>query len=397
MAERLAIPSKEIALKIVGPTDSFLASRVQRLNLNTDLPSTYIDELGNPNHAGQSIDIPAITASFSAMDVGIKVFSVLTGTDPTAYPGAGVDISSLGEVDAIVLVKSATVSDYVKTGSIRRMQVRDFAFNYSVDGDSTEEYTLIGSENRWFTKDVVVDLFETGTTSFTLSETPITLKNGNECISVILDSNYLTEVASSPATGEYSVSGTTLTTYDTRTSQVMALYQADPSGDNWSDVSDTTMPAAIKGKDVKVYLAGGEINRVQSVTINGNMNITEVREMGNRNVVGYQSQVPTIEGTITLLDTDTDLMELFTVGNLVSGDTEFQLGLDTTTSGIPLEIALIDPNDITDPYTVLKTVYLPEISVVGDSHVSNVNNNVTHTFNFRSDDSQCLIYSGARS
>ena len=396
MVDRLAIPSKELQLKVVGPTDSFLASRVQRLSVNTDLPSTYIDELGNPLHAGESIDIPSVTLSFSAMDVGVSIFSVLTGTDATAYPGAGVDISTLTEVDAVVYIKNDDLEDYVKSAHARKLQVRDFAFNYSVDGESTEDYTLIGSEKRWFKNDVVVDKFITGTTSFSLSETPITLKNGNELLTVVLDGEYLVEVASAPAAGEYSVTGTTLTTGDTRTAQVLVLYHADPAGDAWNNIDDTTVPAAIRGRDIVTELAANNISRIQSLTINGNLNVTDVRELGNRNIVGYQRQVPTVEGTLTVLDTDTELIDLFVTGSISSGDTEFELGLTTIPSGISLEVKLQDPTDATAPYGVLKTVYIPEINIIGDGYTSNVNNNAVQTWNWRSNDAQCIIYSGAK-
>lgn len=394
MAKRLAIPSKELQLTLVGPKDSFKASRIQRVTLTTDIPVEDKDELGNASHVGQSKDTPNITLTFQAFDVGVKVFSVLTGNDPAAYPGGGVDISSLGEMDAILKVKDDTVAQYVKTAHAKRLQVRDFAFNYTVDGDSTEEYTVIGSEKRWFKYDVVVDKFVAGTTSFTLTQTPIQLKNGKYGLSVILDGKYLTETASAPATGQYRIVGTTLTTGDTRTAQVLAIYHAN-SGASWSDVNDVAAgPAAVRGKDVSVLIGANGIDRVQSVTINGNLNTQPVREMGNRNVVGYQRQVPTVEGTITVLDTDTDLISLLTFGTVGSG-VEWQPGEGCTTTPLSLKIRLIDPCDTDVPLTVLKTVYLSSVSIVGDAFTSNVNNNATQTFNFRSLDAHCYVYSGS--
>jgi hypothetical protein len=397
MAKRNAIPSKELALTIVGPRNFLKVPRVQRLGLDVNNTSTDIDEHGNPNHAGTTTDTPEATLSFSAFDVGIKLFSVLTGTDWTAYPAEGVGVSSLGEVDAILYVKDAILQDYAKSASARKLQVRDFSYSYSVDGESTEDYNAIGTEKRWFKNDVIVDRFVAGTTSFTLTQTPVALKNGRKAISVILDGAYLEEVTATPATGQYAVSGTALTTGDSRTATVEVVYQAAPAGNNWTDVSDTTMPAAIKGKDVSVVIGSNGINRVQSVTINGNMRPEAVKEMGNRNIVGYQRQVPTVEGTITVLDTDTELIALLTTGNINPVDTEFSL--DTalcTTSGISLEIKLVDPCDATVPYTVLKTVYVPTITVLGDSYSSNINGNAQQTFNFKSTDARCIIYSGAR-
>ena len=46
MAKKLAIPSKELQLKIIGPRDAFAASRVQRLTLSSTQPSETKDELG---------------------------------------------------------------------------------------------------------------------------------------------------------------------------------------------------------------------------------------------------------------------------------------------------------------------------------------------------------------
>lgn len=394
MAKRLAVPSKELQLKIVGPRDSFAASRVQSLTLTSTQPSETKDELGNRLHVGEVKDTPEITLTFSAFDVGIKIFAALTGTDPASYPGAGVDISALTEVDAILYVKDDSANDYVKSISGRRLQIRDFTFNYSVDGDSTEDYTAIGSERRYLKYDVVVDKFTTGTTSFTLSQTPIQLKNGSYGITVTLDGNYLTEVTGAPATGEYRIVGTTLTTGDTRTAQVLAVYHANPAGNNWSDISDASLPVAIKGRDVDVSISANDVLRVQSVTINGNMNTTPVKELGNRNVVGYQTQVPTVEGTITVLDTDTDLISLLTYGVVGSG-IEWQPGEGCVASGLSLKIQLMDPCDTDTPFNVVKTVVVPSITVVGDSYTSNVNSNASVTYNWKSLDSQCLIYSGS--
>lgn len=395
MAKRLAIPSEEVKFVVIGPYNSFPVTRVQRLNVNTDIPTTDVYELGHNKAAGTTQDTPNITATFSVFDVGVKLFSALTGIDPTAFPGAGVDISELGEADLAIYIKDATLYDYIKTGHARRLQVRDFTFTYNVDGESTEDYTLIGSEKRWFKNDVIIDRFTTGTTSFTLSQTPIVLKNGDYAMSVILDGEYLEEVTGAPATGEYRIVGTTLTTGDSRTSQLLAIYHANPAGNNWSYVADVTDPAAIRGRDVNINISANDIQRVQSVTINGNLSVQNVREMGSRVITGYQKQVPTVEGTINVLDTDTELIDLLTTGFPNSGDTEFIVGETCVASGVSLKIELRDPCDDTVPYTVLKTVYIPQVTIVGDAFASTVNQNATQSFNFRSTTAECLIYSGA--
>jgi hypothetical protein len=397
MEKRLAIPSKELQLYVVGPKAGFKASRVQRMSLNTDIPNNTIDELGNSAHVGTVKDTPNVTLTFSALDVGIKIFSALTGTSATAYPGAGVDAVNLSQMDAILYVKSDTVSDYVKSAHARRLQIRDYTFSYTVDGESTEDYTAVGSEKRWFSKDVKVDTFTTGT-SFTLNETPIALKNGNYALSVIADGVWLTETTSVPTDGYYRLNGAlnkTLTLGTAAASQVVVVYQADPAGSNWADVSDTLLPTAIKGKDVAVTIAANSISRVQSVTINGTLNAQPVRELGNRAILGYQRQVPEVTGTITVMDTDTELISLLQYGVTASG-TEYAPGEGCTQTAVELKVELRDPCDDTSPYTVLKTVYLDSIGIVGDSYTSNVNQNATQTFNFKSNTGHCVVYSGAK-
>jgi hypothetical protein len=394
MAKRLAIPSKEIQLVIVGPRDSFKASRIQRLSLNTDIPSTDIDELGNSTHAGQTKDLPAVTLAFSAFDVSVKVFSALTGVDPTAWVlNTGVDISELGEIDALLYVKSDTAATYAKSGSARRLQIRDFTFSYSVDGESTEDYNAIGSEKRWLKYDAIVDKL-TGAGPYTLSETPIALNNGNKAISCILDGVYLTETQAVLAEGEYKIVGQTLTMKEALVNQVQIVYHANATNP-WTDVSDSLPPAAIKGKDVDIKILAENIDRVQSVTINGNLNATAVNEMGTRNVIGYQRQVPTVDGTITVLDTDTELIALLSYGVTTSG-VEWQPGEGCSTTPLTLTVELVDPCDTSSPYEVLKTVYIPSIIIVGDSYTANVNNNVSQVFNFKSEFGTCVVYSGAK-
>lgn len=398
MPDRISIPSKELALAIVGPSNSLLLPRVQRVGLDLTANSQDVDELGNPNHTGTTLDIPEATLTFSAFDVGIKIFSILTGTDYTAYPAVGVDITSLGEIDAILYVKSATANDRVKAAHAKRLQIRDFTYTYNVDGDSTEEYSAIGSEKRVFKNTVTVDRITTGTTSFNLTQTPVQLKNGNKLLSVILDGVYLTEVAATPGTTEYSVSGTTVTTGASRSDQFIAVYQSADTTGTWLSTADTQMPASVKGKDVKVVIGANDISRVQSITINGNLRPEPVKEMGSRTTIGYQRQNPTVEGSITVLDTDTELIGLLVTGDINTADTEFtSVESACTLSGVSLEVKLIDPCDTTAPYTVLKTVYIPSITIVGDSYASNVNGNATQTFNFKSATGSLVVYSGARS
>jgi hypothetical protein len=116
--------------------------------------------------------------------------------------------------------------------------------------------------------------------------------------------------------------------------------------------------------------------------------------MGNRVVVGYQSQVPTVEGSITVLDTDTELIDLFLNQSIASGDTEFELTAACAVSGLDLQITLYDPCDTTISGTPMKTIKVPNLRVTGDSYTINVNENAQQVFNWQSETAQCIVYEG---
>ncbi len=390
MAKPISVPSKRKQLAIVGSKGLFKIPRMQRLNFNADIPANIIDEIGNRSHAGQSKDVPNVSLSFSKNEEGsVKLWAYLTGTNVNAYPSAGVDVSNLGEFDAVIHTKSDLVEDYTKSAWGRRMRIQNFSFNYSANGEATEDYSAVGTNRRVSSNDVITDTFTTGTTSFTLSQTPIQLKNGDYAISAILDGTYLTEVSTAPATGQYRLVGTTLTTADSRTAQLVVVYLANPAGTNWTDISEPDYPAAVMGKDIPITISANTIDRVQSVTINGNINPRAVTEMGNADkIVGYQTDVPQIEGSLTVLDTDTDLISLLTTGT-ISG-TEWAMGEGCYTTTPSLTIKVLDPCT----RATLKTVYLDSIEPIGDAYSVNVNGDAQIAISFRSTTGHLVVYSG---
>ena len=393
--KRLAIPFKEMQLRVVGPKGAFLASRIQKLDMNANIPTTDIDELGNYRHAGSVSGVPEVTATFSAMDVSVKIFAALTGADASAYPAQGVSISQLGEVDIVGQVKDDKLADYIKSVHGRRLQVTGFNFTYNVTGESTEEYTAQGSDKKWFKNDITVDSFTTPGTTFNLTQTPIQLKSGKYLLSVIVDGSYLDEVVATPADGEYSVSGTVLTLGTAMANNCVVVYHTSPSGSNWAYVNDSTIPAAIRGKNVPVKIGLNNIQRVQTVTIRGTFPNQKIEEMGNSEVLGYTKQVPQVTGDITVLDTDLELIALLQTGSTASADTEFGL-CGYTVSGLNLIIELEDPTNSCTPSgnAVLKTLYIPEISITSEGHSTNVGNNSQQTFGFKSVLGDLIIYSG---
>ena len=99
--------------------------------------------------------------------------------------------------------------------------------------------------------------------------------------------------------------------------------------------------------------------------------------------------------TITVLDTDTELVSLLTTGELNPADTEFNAS-EYTASGITMDIFLQDPGDKVEPFEILKTLFVDAIVVTSDGFTSNVNANAQQTFDIKSEDGDITVYSGIR-
>lgn len=387
MTKRVAVPYKHTKLRIVGPSGNFFAHRVQRLDIPVNLPSTTINELGNSQHAGIITDVPEVTATFQAFDVSHKIFSYMTGNDPSSYPAEGVDVSDLNYCDLIAYVKEADVNEHLKCIHAKYMRVTDFTLTYSVDAESTEEYSLAGSTKKYFANDVVVDSGSLVAGELSLTYAPKELKSGDKLISMIVDGEWLDEG------DDYSVAGQTVTVSGGTTEYALAVYHTQSGVLTWSDISDATVPIAIRGKNIPVEIGANHMYRVQSVTIRGTFPNTKIMEMGNVDVVGYIADPPDITGDITVMDTDNEIVSLLTTGSINDADGYGEFGVsEYEERTLQLDVIIKDPSD---NVTILKTVRIPNMRITSDGTTSNVGGQLTYTFSFTSDDAQCVVFSGA--
>jgi len=389
MPKRIAIPYKDLRLKVVGPSADFFAYRVQRLDIPANIPSTVINELGNPGHAGIVTDTPEVSATFQAFDVSHVIYSILTGTDAAAYPAAGVDVSELDSCDLIAYVADKSRVEHIKCIHAKKMRITDFTYTYSVDGESTEEYSCAGSEKRYFAYDVVVDTgtLSAGANAGWLTYEPNQLKNGDYLLSLIVDGEWLEEGT------EYSVSTLDITLSGTG-GAALAVYHTQSGVLAWSDISSPAgVPAAIRGKNIPVTIGVEHQYRVQSVTIRGTFPNTKITEMGNTSLVGYIVDPPEISGDITVLDVDNELVALLTTGTKEDADGYGEYGVsEYSERTLQLDVVLKLPSDNT---TVVKTVRVPAMRITSDGTTGNVGSQLSKTFSWMSDLGTCLIFSGA--
>jgi len=387
MTKRVAVPYKDVKLKIVGTAGDFMAHRIQRFDIPANIPNTTINEIGNPKHAGIVTDVPEVTATFQAFDVSPKIFAYLTGTDPTSYPATGVDVSKLGYVDLIGYVKEANVAENLKCIYAGYMKITDFNFSYSVDGEATEDYTCAGSKKKYLKNDAFVDKGALTAGTMTLTHAPKELKNGDKLLSLIVEGEWLNEGT------DYTVSGTVVTVSGATNEYALAVYHTQSGVMTWTDISDSTVPAAIRGKNIPIYIDAERQYRVQSVSIRGTFPNTKISEMGTVEVVGYVTDPCDVTGEITVMDTDNELVALLATGSK-DGDAYGEYDVNEYEERhLSLDIKVLDPANTA---TVLKTIYIPEMRITSEGTSVNVGNQLAQTFSFSSNTSECFVYSGAR-
>lgn len=155
-------------------------------------------------------------------------------------------------------------------------------------------------------------------------------------------------------------------------------------------------PAAIKGRNVEIYIGGTNItNRwtsVQSVNIDWKVTLEKDEELGNPNFVSQSFDVPDVTGSVELKPRD--YAELYKKICIIAGVTPGEVAGPLTTAPLDLVVLLHSPDD----GSVLKTIEIPDarFTLPGYSGQAGVGNKLTVTFNFESDTGVMVVYKGAK-
>lgn len=391
MARRARIHSRDIQPLIVAPKGMFAAARVQRLDFPLTLNVTNIDELGRRLHVGTTSDIPEVTVTVEAFDVSHNTFAYLTGYTPSTFPASGASVTELKNVDVIGAIRENcgdTVASaiYVKRGIVSAMSA-----TFGVQANSTVSYTINSNSKKAYRQPVYYDGFTASGTQITfgLSATPTWLTRTSGYIidayhtGATCETNYLDEGV------DYTVAGATITLSGVADAgDTYWFTYTNPTATSFQGLDDTA-PAAIQGKYVPVAISVNNIPRVQSATINATFASEQILEMGGLGKpVGYESNLPDVNGDISVLKTDNDLLSILEgVSNTtVENDIEYAL------TSLPLKIQLKDPRN---PSRVVLTYYVPSITVTAQGDESTVNASINETFSWRSTTGQLYVASGA--
>ena len=181
------------------------------------------------------------------------------------------------------------------------------------------------------------------------------------------------------------------------TSVVRIMYSS-PSVESFPqtvhEVVSATKPAAIRGRDIAVYLGGysagspfaNRLSGVQAVTCDWRVTLQKDEEFGNYHFVSQDYDVPVVNGTIQVKPSDA--AALVALIQKITGVTDATKTASATNAvAIPLDIVLLSPID----GSVLKRLNVADARFTVPGFSARVQQKLDVTINFQSDTGSLLV------
>lgn len=135
MASRVSISFKEAAADVISAAGKTRLGRVQRAEIGANIPNTPIQELGSNKLVGRIFDVPEVSVTISAIDVGARTSFVMAGKDWANAPaGDYIEAQDMMYVGISQTFKSNTSDDIARTLFVPAAKLDRFSLNYSVGG-----------------------------------------------------------------------------------------------------------------------------------------------------------------------------------------------------------------------------------------------------------------------
>jgi hypothetical protein len=370
----------------------FAAARVQRFDWPTSLPTTAIDEIGRKLHVGTTTEIPEVTVTIEAFNVNHNIDAYMTGYTPGTFPTvSGVSITDLKGIDVVGQIRDATTAAIVNALYVKRGIVSGMDATFGVRDNSSVTYTITASSKKEFKNPVFSDGFTVSgaQTNLYLTYTPTYLP---------LTSGYIINAGRVTAAGaqtyldegtDYTVTGTNVQLLaDGTTGDYVWFTYCSAQSATFQPLDDVSA-AAIQGKYVPVAISVNNIPRAQSASIRASMEVERIFELGGLGKpVGTEIGIPSVTGDLSVLKTDNELLNILT-GQSSTAD---EADLEYQANNLSLKIQLKDP---ANPTKVVKTYYVPSITITQENDESTVNQSMNETFSWESKTGELFIASGA--
>jgi hypothetical protein len=393
---------------ILHDLNGFVIDRIQTAGVgNVNIPEEKVYELGNWQTVATVRDIPDLSFDLESFDMSCEIEAVLTGQDPTSIvEGQEFDLFQSKPINVLSPFKSGTDAyDIVRGIAIPYLNLERATYRFGLRQNATQQFTLRGDSIYYIPGTPYYQEYtNVGAGVYNFDHTALLYQEAGDNVYA------LSVTAKDSITGAYvrlflgddytntSAGFTTLAAlsdYDT----LCVVYGSATSDTYPQSVHETASvkPAAIRGKDIDVYVGTSDAtpvfsrwNSVQSFEVTRTVNIENDEEFGNYHYVDSGYDTADVTGTIGIKPRTPQ--ELWTRISEIANVPSNEIVGPYTTDLLPVEVRISDP----DTGDVLKTLYVPDARFTLPGVQGRVQTKTEVSFAFTSDGGQLLIYAGER-
>jgi hypothetical protein len=382
-----------------------------------NIPSDKVYELGNYQAVGTVFDIPDLSFPLESLDASAEMESLLVGKNfATDAPGTEYDLNKMLPIDIASQFKkgktNANPFDVEVGVAVPYLTCESVSYRFGVSDNAQQSISLKG-DSIFYTPGSVFIQEAVGTNA---ADQEIVLAHGAFPYNGDVVNGVRYALAVTTASGKRLLYGTDFTEAVTGSGDTKAvtvtILKAVPASDkirvsyssdtvanypqNSHAVASATRPAAIRGRNIKVFVGGTDLTDawtgIQQFTADWKVNLDRDLEFGNSEVVAQDYEVPDVTGSIDLKARNaTDLFDK--VAQVAGAASTKEVVGALQQAILPLDIVLYSPTD----GSVLKTIYIPDARLTVPGYSGQVQQKLTTTFNFTSDAGILKVYKGARS
>ena len=350
-----------------------------------------------------------MTFDVESFDVAPEMEALITASDPsTASNGDSYEFTNAVPLYVVSPFKSSlSAYDVVKGIAIPHLTLEQVAYKFGVTANASQTFTFKGDTVNYIPGSPYYQEFTitSGTSQvYTLTNTAIAyVESGNTLYALgVCAVNPSTKAYKRLIYGvDYTNTSTTVTTtnnlYSSGYTKLRVVYGSATAATYGSGVhqGSSVKPGAVRGKDICVFVSsngstpvGSQWTGVQSLDVNWRVNLDANREFCNPKVLGYDYDVPEVNGSITVRSLDAaDLWAK--IAQVANVSTNVVAGLYSSTP-LNLEVQIKDP----DTGNTLKTIVVPDARFTIPNIQGRVQQKVEVTFNFTSDAGLMTVYKG---
>lgn len=407
--------------QILHLMNRFVIDRIQTGGATLNIPQERIYELGNDKSVGIVRDTPDLTFTVDNMAVDTEIEGLLCGSADPGADAAGTlyDLSLCQPVDIVSPFKSAVGAyDVVQAIAVPQLTLESVSYRFGLRANATETYTLRGDSIYYVPGNAFVQ-YEAGdgtTTAFTFNSddytpTAMTALGYDEDGVTLYALNVSVNGVRMRRGVDYTdtATGISFTTAPATGAQIRIVFGSKtPRTANYAPgthttggatnsdlvVQDTTVkPAAIRSKDIHIFINGVEWSDIQSVNADYRATLEDDYEFGNAHAVNRDyAAAPDITGSFDVKFRDVN--DMFGKLQTITGVAANHVIGPNSSVLLDVRVELWQPNAVTK--TVLKTLHCPDARFTLPGYEGRAQQKLTQTLPWQSETGILHVYKGAK-